>query len=200
VQQHAAATGTDPAVSAPSAATQARERLIALLDRVAAIADRARPFVRRMTLLTALSATWLAWYVQHLSGAPLKLSLAIWLVLLIPAATLGWMWWLLSELRALPARLDRLLGSVQSYAERRNQVQIAVPESRSAGLGSLFSLGGELRRSLASVMDANDIHGTMASALVLANPLVLMVLVASLVWAFGMMGLAVLTAFLAVIL
>lgn len=166
-----------------SATPENRQRLLALLDRVAAIAGRAKPFFRRATLLCALCALWLAWSLQQAAATSTLATLVVVGVLLLPALVLGWLWSLLADLGQLPEQAQRAMGGVQRMVGRE-------PERvDGAAVAGVFRLRGSLREAAQLAWDLEGVRGVIVGVLVLTNPLFLLLIAAAL--AFGVLEIAV---------
>jgi len=171
-------------------ATEKQNRLLALLDQLARIADRTKPFFRRATLLAGLCAVWLAWYAQQAAQMSTRGALVLGLVLLVPAMLLGWLWSLMSDLGELPVQARRALGGVQRFAGGAPAAAATGPAVTGPAVTGVLRMRGSLREAASLAWELEGVRGAIVGVLVLTNPLFLMILAL----AFGVALLEVLVA------
>lgn len=145
-----------------------RRQLLAMLDRIAAVADRLRPVARGLTLVATLSALWLAHLLQQWTGLSWTIAGIALFILALPALICGWLWWLLADVCELPGIAERTLGIL------RPATVAATPDN--TGIGETFRLGGSLKQAANLAWEFDNLRGVMVGVLVLANPLFLVVL------------------------
>ena len=152
----------------PGLSEAGRRQLLALLDKLAAVAARLRPFARGLTLVATLSALWLAWQLQIWTGASLTVAGIILLVLGLPALVCAWLWWLLVDICDLPDTAERALGILRPAPTPADDARV--------GVGETFRLGGSLKQAAKLAWEFDSLRGVIVGAMVLANPLFLLVL------------------------
>lgn len=171
-----------------------RRQLVALLEKISAVANHARPWARGLTLTAALSASWLAYYVHDLTGSSLTVTGIVLFILLIPALITGWLWSLLADLVELPEIAERTLGNLRQMAGAR-----AHENKPSSGVSGVFTLGESLKQAASLAWEAEGLRGVIVGVLVLANPLFLMVLAIALLAGVVLAFIAGLTGILALL-
>ena len=178
--------------SAQTLSESSRRQLLALLEKIASVANHARPWARGLTLLAALSALWLAYYVQSLTGASDTVAGIILAILLTPGLVCAWFWSLLVDVAELPELAERALG----LAKQRRETPVRTEDS---GAGGVFKMGGSLKQAASLAWQVEGLRGVIIGVMVLANPLFLMLLGLSLLAAFGLAVVALMTGLLALI-
>jgi len=156
-------------------------RLAQLLDGVAAVANRVKPFARATTLLALIAGAALVMelhYGAHLGAVALAIAAV---VLLVPGAILAMLWLLLSDLGDLPGQVRRVYGGLREVARGE--------PGGAAAVGGVFRMGGSLREAASLAVDAGGLAGAITGVMLLANPLFLMLVAISLATA-GILALA----------
>lgn len=147
-----------------------RRQLQGLLTQLAGVANRLKPTARLLTGIATLSALWLAFQLQAWTGASLLVAGLVLAVLALPALLVGWLWWLLVDIAELPGIAARLLGGDAPDPA-------ATPGTGPRpGVGEAFRLGGSLRQAARLAWEFESLRGVIVGALVLANPVFLVLL------------------------
>jgi hypothetical protein len=108
------------------------------------------------------------------------------LLLLAPTAVLGWLWFLLWDLSELPGAARRVFAGLRDVAASEP------PAPPAAGMSNVFRMGGSLREAAGLAVDAGGLAGAIAGVMLLANPIFLLAIAASLasVFVLGLLALA----------
>lgn len=155
------------------------------LDQAAALARALKPIARFICLLSLIAGSGLSWALWH----SLKLSTA-WtctaaIFLNAPALLYAWLWWLLWALGDLPTRVHGAVGALEQMTARPG-----LP----AGSGGFRQLRRMLGNLWTVIDQTDNVMLPISAAVLLANPLGLMVLgvgfaVAVVLWLVGAVAL-----------
>lgn len=137
------------------------------LDQAAALARGLKPIARFVCLASLAAGAALSWWTRGWLQLSPGWTLAGALLLNLPALLYGWLWWLLYALGELPQRVHGAVGAFKDIAER----PAAAP-----GTGGFRRLGRALG-DLWRVLDETDnVMLPISAAVLLANPVGLVVL------------------------
>ena len=137
------------------------------LDQAAALARGLKPIARFVCVASLVAAGWMSYVLHgwwHLATGGTATAATL---LGLPALLYAWLWWLLYALGELPQRLYGAVGTFKEIADRP-----AAPAG-AGGFGKLGRALGDLWR----VLDETDsVMLPLSAAVLLANPIGLMVL------------------------
>ena len=170
------------------------QKVLPFASAVDAFARRSVGKVRTLAMLGLLSAGWTAYACADTFGWSLTTALIVLVLLAIPGALLWKMQRTLQATIGLPQRIrDAALGmagKAAEYRERFAKRHPLDPAAEQSGLRRLWRTGKAVLEVKALGDEAQQIVSASAGAMVMANPVFLILLVGSMVSVFALAGAA----------
>lgn len=167
---------TNPETSPSGILEDVYGRLMGFARLAESIADRFKGIVRFLCLSGLAAAVWLAYVAGHF-GLGLALAAVAGILMALPAAVLGWVWFVLGEASEMPGRLTDWLGRAHAYTGQTWEAWQGIrntPEQSRARLGDLKPLAGLAYELRLMGGDARELLTTLGGAMSLTNPLFLL--------------------------
>lgn len=137
------------------------------LDQAARLARGLKPIARFVCLASLIAGAALSYWLWDWLRFSTGWTVGVALLLGLPALLYAWLWWLLWALGDLPTRVDSAMGTLNQIKDRP-----ALPEAA----GGFRRLGRVLGDVWSVTDEADNVMLPLSSALLLANPIGLMVL------------------------
>lgn len=160
----------------PSRLKAVQEQVSTAIQVPVRIAERSLPGVRKLALLSLVSAAWLGFLLLSHPDWANAARISIGLLLLPPPAFLIWLYFSLKDIVALPQRLEAVFQGGQQLAQNLRQGTAemkAVRQHQGRDWRDLFTLGKSLRGLVGLTLEFHDLASLFGSALLLANPLIM---------------------------
>lgn len=162
-----------------------KRKLVAFCKKYAAIAEQSIQKVRFMLLINILCVCWLAFYVMQLFHLSIISTVMIFLILGIPALLLLKLYLTLNDVIELPDQIQKIIEIIKGKSiTLKSEIMDQLPDSNDlkqnrSKLKNLFSMSKSLLEIKQMIGDAAGISGAFASALLLASPLFVILIVLS---------------------
>ncbi len=155
-----------------------KDKLLAVVERGVGLANRNVGYVRNLAVLGLLSSAWLGFYLQQLLSSPWSVTLPLLFVLLLPVLFLGKLFFTLRDIQELPVRLEQCFrGFKSSFEDYHQQFKARIQDARhKRRLSELISLGKDFREVLRLVRNTDELSTAIGGAVVLGNPVFLIVM------------------------
>lgn len=165
-----------------------------------AVALRNVKKIQTLFLIGILVAVWLTYYIARSFELTPVSALWILVVFALPPLVLGKLYGMLRKTIGLPQRLlqamEKLKGRTAEFEQRLKSRASPQPTDQKAKLSELWRLGKVLLEVRSLGGEAREIASVLGEALILANPVFMVVLVISAAVTLSLLIVAIATAFL----
>ena len=156
--------------------TAAIERLLGFATLLEGFSRRFLGTARHLTLLGLFGGLVVDLLLRRAFDWSSGVTIGVGVIFLMPAAVVGWGWYVLSEAAGLPARLLSWLGSAQNYAGMVAGRVIGNAAPSKGRLADLFALGGLAVELTSMGLDASGLMAILGGTLSVTNPIYLVAL------------------------